>query len=349
MQALPGAGFQVDPLANVIEFTLSKPAADSPLHDKTSQQKPRRLPIGRNYENGTGGVSMWNKGMALNRPGRLSFLMCLRPGKGLLLAAILFFAVSGAWASSGNPAPPANLSATQIVAAMQVHNHLQNLELQHYQSLREYRVEYRGYNARITARMKVLFHYDATTGKSFQILSQSGSSFLCNEVLKRAVDSEEQASKEKGSTALTPDNYKFRLLGSDTVNGRPAYILDVTPVKPEKFLYKGKIWVDAADFALVKIEAAPAKNPSFWITHTSIWFRNAITDGFWLPQETRSETSVRIGGTAVLTIDYGPYQITPSAASPARSAQSQSPVAPAPAAQADPPARPPASPAVANR
>jgi hypothetical protein len=31
--------------------------------------------------------------------------------------------------------------------------------------------------------------------------------------------------------------------------------------------------------------------------------------GFWLPQQNRSETEVRIGGTAVMTIDYGTYQI----------------------------------------
>lgn len=266
--------------------------------------------------------------MALNRVGRLSCLMCLKPQKGFLILAIACLALSGAWASSDNPASATSPSAAQIVAQMQAHDRIQKQELQHYQSLREYRVEYRGYSARIKARMKVLFQYDAASGKSFRIISQSGSSFLCKEVLKRAVDSEEQASREKGATALTPTNYTFRLLGKDKVNGRPAYILYVTPLKPEKFLYKGKIWVDATDFALVKIEAAPAKNPSFWISRTTIRFRNAITDGFWLPRETRSKTSVRIGGTAVLTIDYGPYQIAPPTVPPARTAQSQAPRAP---------------------
>lgn len=266
--------------------------------------------------------------MSLNRVGRLSCLMCRKPFKGTLILAIVFLAVSGAWASSDNPPPQAGLSAAQIVVQMQAHDRIQKQELQHYQSLRVYRVEYRGYSARIKAQMKVLFQYDAVSGKSFRILSQSGSSFLCKEVLKRAVDSEEQASRQKGSTALTSANYTFRLLGKDTVNGRLAYILKVTPLKPEKFLYKGKIWIDATDFALVKIEAAPAKNPSFWISRTTIRFRNAITDGFWLPQETSSKTSVRIGGNAVLTIHYGPYQIASPAAPPARIAQSQASRAP---------------------
>jgi hypothetical protein len=27
----------------------------------------------------------------------------------------------------------------------------------------------------------------------------------------------------------------------------------------------GRIWVDAADYAIVRIEGKPAKNPSFWV------------------------------------------------------------------------------------
>ena len=68
--------------------------------------------------------------------------------------------------------------------------------------------------------------------------------------------------------------------------------------------------MDAADFALAKVEAEPAKNPSFWISRTRIQFTNAKRGDFWLPEKNRSETKVRIGGTAVLTIDYGVYQIS---------------------------------------
>jgi len=97
------------------------------------------------------------------------------------------------------------------------------------------------------------------------------------------------------------------------VGGRPAYVLDVEPVAPSKFLYRGKIWVDAAEFALVMIDAEPAKNPSFWISRTRIRQTFARTDGFWLPEMNRSESKVRIGGTAVLTIDYGRYEIEANA------------------------------------
>jgi hypothetical protein len=238
--------------------------------------------------------------------------MPLNFGKGLPIAAIAFCAVSGAWAIGGDLPPAAHLDSEQIVAEMQSHSLIQSQELKSYTSLRTYQVEYRGYDAKIAARMEVEVRYNAASGKSFRIVSQSGSPFLCNKVLKRAVDSEEEAAEDKGSTALTPANYRFQLTGVESVNSRPAYVLDVEPIKPTKFLYRGKIWVDSQDFAVVKIDATPARNPSIWIAKTTIRHTSAITDGFWLPEETRSQTWVRIGGTAVLTIVYGDYQVVPA-------------------------------------
>jgi hypothetical protein len=203
------------------------------------------------------------------------------------------------------------MTAVQIVDQMQSHNQARTLGLKRYKALRHYQVEYRGFAATIAGKMDVEVNYDAATGKTFRIVSQSGSKFLCDKVLKRAVDSESEASRDKGSTALTPTNYSFHLAGNESLAGRPAYILDLEPLTASKFLYRGKIWVDAADFAVAKIEAEPAKSPSFWISRTLIRHTNAKTGDFWLPEQNRSETKVRIGGTAVLTIDYGTYQIQP--------------------------------------
>ncbi|MGP8083785.1 MAG: hypothetical protein ACLPXT_12910 [Terracidiphilus sp.] len=203
------------------------------------------------------------------------------------------------------------LTAAEIVDRMQRQNEAQRAGLQHYQAVRHYSVEYQSSYAHIAAAMEVEVNYDRGSGKSFRILSQSGPKFLCEKVLKRAVDSEREASQDKGSTALTPANYRFELAGSESLDGRPSYILHVEPIAASKFLYRGKVWVDATDFAVVKIEVEPAKNPSFWISRTLIRSSNAKTGEFWLPQQNRSETKVRIGGTAVLTIDYGSYQIVP--------------------------------------
>jgi hypothetical protein len=214
------------------------------------------------------------------------------------------------------------LPVEQIVDRMQQHDAAQSRELKHYQSTRHYQVQYKGLGTHLAAVMEVDLNFDNATGKSFRIVSQSGSKLLCDKVLKRAVDSEEEASKDKSSTALNPTNYRFELLGTELVDGRPSYILQVDPLRKSKFLYRGKVFVDADDYAVTKIEVEPAQNPSFWISSTHIENKNSKTDGVWLPEKNRSESKIRLGGTAVLTIDYGTYHVT--LAAPPQVAYSQS-------------------------
>ena len=233
--------------------------------------------------------------------------MSLGQVKGFFYAIVLV-AAALLPAASQSPAPP-GLSLPQILDKMERHNQLQAQRLKRYKAVRHYEAEYRGYGSNIMGKMEVEVTFDASSGKSFQILSQSGSKLLCDKVLKKAVDSEKEASKNPAVTALTPANYKFELIGSEILSGRQSYVLKVDPLKKSKFLYQGQIWVDATDFAVAKIEAAPAKNPSFWISTTLIRYSNAKTGDFWLPHQTHSETKVRIGGSAVLTIDYGTYKI----------------------------------------
>ncbi|MDR3775710.1 MAG: hypothetical protein P4K97_02360 [Terracidiphilus sp.] len=205
----------------------------------------------------------------------------------------------------------------QIVDRMQMHERAQMEMLGGYQALRHYAIEYRSFFKTLDAKMDVEANYDAVSGKSFRILAESGSHTLCEKVLRRAVDSEKEASLNRGATALTKANYTFHLAGSETLNGRPAYILDVEPITPSKFLYRGRIWVDGIDFAVARMEVQPGKNPSFWISRTVIHHRNTDVGGFWLPQQNRSETKVRVGGTAVMTIDYGTYRVVSRQTRPA--------------------------------
>lgn len=207
-------------------------------------------------------------------------------------------------------APP--LPAERIVAEMQLHNRMRRQHLLHYVSTRRYAVKYQGFLRSLTAAMEVQASFQGENGESLQIVGQSGSKFLRDEVLKRAVVSEADASQHPLATELSPRNYTFKMLGTEGVSGRPAYVLQVHARYPGKYLYDGKIWVDAADFALARIEAVPARSPSFWIRHTEIHEEFAPVGGFWLPRSNRSETKVRFGGTAAFTIDYGTYRIVAS-------------------------------------
>jgi len=232
------------------------------------------------------------------------------PCRLILPVAAFLFLPAGSWPQAGVvDASVASSDTVQIVQSIEHHDRLQAQSLERYHSLRHYEVEYHGFFKHINAKMDVELDYDASSGKSFRVLSQSDSHTLCEKVIKRALDSEKDAARDHGAHALTPANYKFQLLGGETLDGRPAYVLRVDPVSDSPYLYRGKIWVDAADGAVSKMEVQPAKNPSFWISQTLIHQTSSRFGGFWLPQQNRSETMVRIGGKAVLTIDYGGYQI----------------------------------------
>lgn len=236
--------------------------------------------------------------------------MFIRRCRQCVLAAVFIAIAEAAWPQGSTTASTSALSVGQIVEQMQLHDQARNRELLRYRSLRHYAVDYRGFFTDVAATMDVEVNYDKVSGKSLQIVRQSGSGFLIDKVLKHAVDSEIEASRNNASTALTPANYRFNLIGSEIVADRPSYVLHVEPLHESKFLYQGKIWVDAADFAVARMEAQPSRSPSFWISRTLIQCKYAKTRDFWLPQELRSETSVRLGGHAVLTIDYGQYQIS---------------------------------------
>jgi len=62
------------------------------------------------------------------------------------------------------------------------------------------------------------------------------------------------------------------------------------------------------------MEVEPAKSPSFWTKKSEISHTYAKVDGFWLPKQNRSVSTIRLGGQAVLTIDYKDYKILDSQA-----------------------------------
>lgn len=105
-------------------------------------------------------------------------------------AMTLAFMPAGAWPQKQNADSPAALNSTQVVRRMQQHDQMQAEAVEHYHSLRHYEVEYRGFSKKVAAVMDVEVDYDASSGKHFRIVSQSGSKVLCEKVLKRAVESE---------------------------------------------------------------------------------------------------------------------------------------------------------------
>lgn len=203
-----------------------------------------------------------------------------------------------------------SLNVNEIVERLTEHNKERAADLKGYTEQRHYTVTYHGFASTLGASLDVEAVYDAPSTKHFQILSESGSKLLADRVLKRLLATEQEAASHPQEMALTPENYTFTLVDQQDFNGRKCYVLRVEPRADSRLLYRGEVWVDADDYAVAQIEAQPARNPSFWIKRTKIHHVYKKTGPFWLPEHNESETDVRLGGSAVLTIDYGTYQTT---------------------------------------
>src|SRR5580658_631864 len=223
----------------------------------------------------------------------------------LLLTTATLLSPPAAWPQDGLPA----LDAEQVVQRLMEKNKERVEGLQHYLGKRSYRLEYHGFPASTEATMEVEVNFDAPATKRFTIMSATGSKLIQNRVFHRLLESEQQAgdSSNRKQTELGPENYTFSLAPADGAD----YVLNVEPKLESRFLYRGKIWVDGHDFAVTRIEAQPARNPSFWTTKSMIHHTYQKTeDGFYLPKENKTVTNVRMGGVATLTIEYQFYQVT---------------------------------------
>jgi hypothetical protein len=206
---------------------------------------------------------------------------------------------------------PSPISLEQVLANLEQRNAQRAAALEQFEGKRIYRMQYRGFPSDRDAEMVVKVSFRAPNSKEFTVLSQTGSKFVIDHIFRKLLEGEQEALKAENrhDTALTRQNYDFELMGYDTTSDGPQYVIKLLPKTKNKFLYRGKIWIDAKDFAVVRIEGEPGKNPSMWIKKTGIAHRYVKVDDFWLPAENHTESFIRLGGKATLSIEYQDYKI----------------------------------------
>jgi hypothetical protein len=250
----------------------------------------------------------------------------------LSLLLLLIVATELVAAIDSSPLPPsittAPLSVDQVVNNLIRKDEERAHALRHSESTRVYRLSYRGFPSDRDAEMTVEATYDSPSSKSFKVLSESGSKLIIERVFKRLMDSEKEAIEPDVHTRmlLNRDNYNISLVGFESSGGHSLvssgassgsqYVLEVYPKEKSKYVYRGKVWVDATDFAVTRIDAEPAENPSFWTKKNEFHHEYMKVQNFWLPRRNESISYIRLGGRATLTIDYSNYHVTDSRPSP---------------------------------
>ena len=209
-------------------------------------------------------------------------------------------------------------SADEIVAKMVQRDDERRSELQGYTSVRRYVLENVKHHKQAEMLVRMVYRKDGS--KEFDVISSSGWGGARKHVFPRLLEAETEASRPGGSedSRITPQNYSFTMLRADEFNDRKAYVIKVVPKKEKKYLMRGTIWLDAEDFAIVRMEGEPAKNPSFWTKRVQFEHKYEKHGPYWLAKSDSSISDVRVFGSTQLRIDYFDYIVNDAAAVEAR-------------------------------
>jgi len=211
---------------------------------------------------------------------------------------------------------PASRTGDEVIAKMLERNRLRNEQLQRYSAVRTY--EIKNAEGKLAAQAMVRVEYWAPDKKTFSNIFEKGSGIVRHLVFDRLIQSETETSsgQEHRNSAITTANYTFSLSGEEDVGPYHCFVVEATPKRKEKYLFEGKIWIDAEDFAVVKIAGHPAKKPSFWINRAEFVRQYQRIAGFWLPFRDETSVEVKMYGKKVFTIDHQQYVINAGSSLP---------------------------------
>jgi hypothetical protein len=139
----------------------------------------------------------------------------------------------------------------------------------------------------------------------YQVIHLDGNASVKQQVIARYLNAEQQAAAMPASSlALTPNNYKFRYVGSSS--GTRVYVFHITPRKKRSGLINGELWIDGATGLLIHEAGYLVKRPSIFIQHFKIVRDVRLQDGAPDIRTTQIEIDARFVGRAELTITESP-------------------------------------------
>ncbi|MFN8058743.1 MAG: sigma-E factor regulatory protein RseB domain-containing protein [Vicinamibacterales bacterium] len=118
---------------------------------------------------------------------------------------------------------------------------------------------------------------------------------------------------------LTSD-YRYTLEGDERVGGRTAYVVRFDPVDSTRSLYRGRMWIDAATFARLKVQAVQTRLGAPVVSNEEIQVFDPVADGrggeFRLFTKLTSRQIVLIAGRNLLVereVSFRDFQINTEA------------------------------------
>jgi hypothetical protein len=163
------------------------------------------------------------------------------------------------------------------------------------------------------AEMTVNTTYRKGSGKSYAIVSQSGSDMMRRLVLGEILDHEKKLNQPgvREGSLFTSANYEMKLKpgGIQQLDGRDCLALALSPKRKSPNLIEGTLWVDAKTGSIVQVQGTASKSSSFLTGPTHVVRQYADVSGFSQAIHARAESDSFMFGQTIVTIDYKNYQI----------------------------------------
>lgn len=230
-------------------------------------------------------------------------------------AALIFIALGSAPAlSQSEPqAPSQNPDESAIIRGVDAAVRHRVDSVSGYTVTESYKLFRHGDLDHTAAEMTVHTTYSRDTGKSYEIISESGSELFRNMVFSPLLENEKRINlpENREASYLISANYEMHLNpgGAQQINGRACYALAIHPHQKAPNLVEGTIWVDTRDYSIVKIEGHGSKSASLFVNPTMMTRVYEPIDGFAMATHAKAVTESDLVGPTIVTIDYTDYKI----------------------------------------
>ncbi len=161
--------------------------------------------------------------------------------------------------------------------------------------------------------MTVITTYRADSGKSYTIVSHTGSAIIQKFVLDAILDNEKRLNQPgiRDGAWITSANYEMRLNpgGIQRLDGRDCLVLTLVPKRKATYLIEGTLWVDSTDGSIVQVQGTASKSSSLLTGPMQVMRQYANQSGFSQATHVRAVTNSLMFGPTVVKIDYQGYKI----------------------------------------
>lgn len=225
------------------------------------------------------------------------------PAFAALLAGILAFI---------GPSAAQNVDGPELIRRVDAANQARVEHVQGFTDMEHYAV-FRGSDQTTpAAEMTVQTTYRKGVGKSYKVLSQSGSGLIQHFGLRPLLDNEKKINEptKVQNSWFTSANYEMHVSPAEqrVIEGRTCTAVAIHPRRKAPNMIEGTLWVYPADGAICEVNGIASESPSIFSGSTQMMRQYRKIDGYAMATHARAESSGMFGRT-VVTIDYSQYRL----------------------------------------